>query len=346
MSTGGSNARVVVAGFPAATAPASSDSGVIGWGRRVLADVNPNRYVVLIAFLLIFAFFAITQRDHGFLTSTNLINIGRFAAPIAVMAVGMTFALAAAEIDLSLIAVVGLSSLVAAKVVESNGLVIAALAALAVGATIGLVNGMLSVKLRIPSFLVTLGMTGIIGGVARSVNDLKSLPISDEDFRTVFGGKLGPVSSLLVWSAVALALGWVAFAKLRFGRHVLSVGANRPAAKMVGIRTDRVRIGVLLIGSIAAAFAGVMLAARSGVGKHDILADNELLSVIAAVVIGGTSMFGGRASVAGAVVGAVTISMMTNGLTLAGLSVNNQMIARGVIIVAAVAISSREKKEA
>jgi len=115
---------------------------------------------------------------------------------------------------------------------------------------------------------------------------------------------------------------------------------------MVGIRTDRVRIGVLVICGVAAAFAGVMLAARSGVGKHDIIADNELLSVIAAVVIGGTNMFGGRASVAGAVVGAITMSMLTNGLTLAGLSVNNQMIARGLIIVGAVAISSREKKEA
>lgn len=341
MSAGASDVPVVVAEPSAAIA-----GGPFTRLRGRLSDMNMSRYVVLIAFVLIFVFFAITERDHGFLTSTNLVNIGRFAAPIAVMAVGMTFALAAAEIDLSLIANVGLSSLVAAKAVESTGLPIAALSALAVGAGIGLVNGLLSVKLRIPSFLVTLGMTGIIGGVARNVNDLKSLPISDENFQTVFGGKIGPVSSLLVWCAVVLALGWVTFSALRFGRHVLSVGANRPAAKMVGIRTDRVRIGVLVICGVAAAFAGVMLAARSGVGKHDIIADNELLSVIAAVVIGGTNMFGGRASVAGAVVGAITMSMLTNGLTLAGLSVNNQMIARGLIIVGAVAISSREKKEA
>ncbi len=334
---------MVVVSPAAAAGPSAPASQSL---RHRFATFNPQRYVVAIAFLLIFGFFALTQHGHGFLTANNLLNIGRFAAPIAVMAVGMTFALAAAEIDLSLIAVVGLSSLVAANVVERQGLFIAALAALATGVVIGLVNGLLSVKLRLPSFLVTLGMTGVIGGTARNVNNLKSLPIASSGFQRVFGGKIGPFSALLLWSLIVLVLGYVAFAKLRFGRHVLSVGANRPAAKMVGIRTDRVRIGVLVISATAAAFAGILLAARSGVGKHDILADNELLTVIAAVVIGGTSMFGGRASVPGAVIGAVTMSMLTNGLTLAGLSVNNQMIARGLIIVIAVAISSREKKDA
>lgn len=304
-----------------------------------------RHYVVYAAAVLVFLLFAVFLHDDGFLTSSNLINIGRQSAPIAVMAVGMSFALASSEIDLSVGSVAALSSLVAAEVVGSHGFVAGTLAAVVVGAGIGLINGFITVKVRIPSFLVTLGMLGIVSGVARNMNNLQSLPIRNDAFREIFGsGSVGPVSSLLVWTAVVGLLGHLALHQLRWGRHVLSVGSDRSAAKALGINTDRVRISALVVSAAAASFAGVLLAGRLAIGRHD-LGENLLLTVIAAVVIGGTNLFGGRASVAGAVAGSVVMAMLNNGLILWGLRVSDQQIARGVIIILAVSLSMREQKE-
>lgn len=320
-------------------------SSVRRQAQRRRSDAGLRPYVVYLAAALIFVLFAVTLRDDGFLTVSNLVNIGRQSAPIAVMAVGMVFALAAAEIDLSIGSVAALSSLVAAEAVGSYGFAGGALFAVAVGAFIGLVNGVIAVKIRIPSFLVTLGMLGIVSGVARNMNNLQSLPIRNDTFLAVFGaGSLGPVSSLLIWPAIVGLFGHLALHQLRWGRHVLSVGADRPAAAALGINTDRVRIGALVTSAAAASFAGVLLAGRLAIGRHD-LGENLLLTVIAAVVIGGTNLFGGRASVAGAIVGAVVMAMLNNGLILMGLRVSDQLIARGVIIILAVALSMREQKE-
>ena len=315
------------------------------WLDRRRPDTGLRPYVVYVAAALIFGLFAVILRDDGFLTASNLLNIGRQAAPIAVMAVGMTFALAAAEIDLSIGSITALSSLVAAEAVGEYGFVAGVVAALAVGAGIGAVNGLITVKVRIPSFLVTLGMLGIVSGIARNMNNLQSLPIRNDTFLAVFGaGSLGPVSSLLLWTVVVGLLGHLVLHQLRWGRHVLSVGADRNAAAALGISTARIRVTALMTSAAAASFAGVLLAGRLAIGRHD-LGENLLLTVIAAVVIGGTNLFGGRASVAGAVAGSVVMAMLNNGLILMGLRVADQLIARGVIIILAVALSMREQKE-
>ncbi|MCQ3805425.1 MAG: ABC transporter permease [bacterium] len=308
-------------------------------------DGGYRRYVVYMAFVSILAVFALILWDDGFLSWSNLLNIGRQAAPIAVMAVGMAFALASAEIDLSIGSTVALSSLVAAVMVADYGFFVGALAAVLVGASVGLVNGLVAVKIRIPSFLVTLGTLGIISGIARNMNNLQSMPIRNDTFSALFGaGSLGPISSLVIWTAVAFAVGHFALHHLRWGRHVLATGANRASAKAAGLNTDRIRISALMVSSTAAAFAGVLLAGRLAIGRHD-LGENDLLTVIAAVVIGGTSLFGGRASIAGAVTGALIMAMLNNGLILMGLEVADQLIARGFIIIVAVALSMRAPSE-
>ncbi|MCE2528189.1 MAG: ABC transporter permease [Actinomycetia bacterium] len=308
-------------------------------------DGGYRRYVVYMAFVSILAVFALILWDDGFLSWSNLLNIGRQAAPIAVMAVGMAFALASAEIDLSIGSTVALSSLVAAVMVADYGFFVGALAAVLVGALVGLVNGLVAVKIRIPSFLVTLGTLGIISGIARNMNNLQSMPIRNDTFSALFGaGSLGPISSLVIWTVVAFAVGHFALHHLRWGRHVLATGANRASAKAAGLNTDRIRISALMVSSTAAAFAGVLLAGRLAIGRHD-LGENDLLTVIAAVVIGGTSLFGGRASIAGAVTGALIMAMLNNGLILMGLEVADQLIARGFIIIVAVALSMRAPSE-
>ncbi len=308
-------------------------------------DGGYRRYVVYLAFVSILAVFALILWDDGFLSWSNLLNIGRQAAPIAVMAVGMAFALASAEIDLSIGSTVALSSLVAAVVVADYGFFLGALAAVAVGALVGLVNGLITVKIRIPSFLVTLGTLGIISGVARNMNNLQSMPIRNDAFSALFGaGSLGPISSLVIWTFVVFALGHFALHHLRWGRHVLATGANRASSNAAGLNTGRIRIGALMVSSVAASFAGVLLAGRLSIGRHD-LGENDLLTVIAAVVIGGTSLFGGRASIGGAVTGALIMAMLNNGLILMGLEVADQLIARGFIIIVAVALSMRAPSE-
>lgn len=308
-------------------------------------DGGFRRYVVYLAFVSILAVFALILWDDGFLSWSNLLNIGRQAAPIAVMAVGLAFALASAEIDLSIGSTVALSSLVAAVVVGDHGFLLGALAAVGVGALIGLANGVITVKIRIPSFLVTLGTLGIISGIARNMNNLQSMPIRNDAFSALFGaGSLGPISSLVIWTAIAFAIGHFALHHLRWGRHVLATGANRASAKASGLNTDRIRISALMVSSVAASFAGVLLAGRLAIGRHD-LGENDLLTVIAAVVIGGTSLFGGRASIAGAVTGALIMAMLNNGLILMGLEVADQLIARGLIIIVAVALSMRTPSE-
>ncbi len=312
---------------------------------RMTTMGEPRQYVVYAAALSIFVLFALLLHDDGFLRTSNLLNIGRQATPIAVMAVGMTFALGSAEIDLSIGSVAAFSSLVVADAVGSFGFIVGVVITLAVGAVIGAVNGFIAVKVRIPSFLVTLGMLGIVSGIARNLNNLQSLPIRNDVYLAVFGaGSVGPVSSLLIWTVVVTIVGHLALHHLRWGRHVLAVGADRSAASALGIRADRVRISALIASATAASLAGMLLAGRLATGRHD-LGEDLLLTVIAAVVIGGTNLFGGRASVTGAVVGSIVMAMLNNGLILMGLRVADQLIARGVIIILAVALSMREQKE-
>ncbi|HUR16897.1 MAG TPA: ABC transporter permease [Candidatus Limnocylindrales bacterium] len=301
--------------------------------------------IVYLGFVLIVVFFSIVLRDKGFLTPDNLLNILRQTTFVSIMAIGMTFALSAGEIDLSIGSTVALSALVTAVFLRDFGIVLAIPVGLVVGLVIGLINGVITTKLRIPSFLVTLGMLGIISGLARQLTNLQSVPVTDDLYTYVFGsGSMGPVPTLIIWTALILFVGHIVYRRTTFGRQVLATGGNRTAARYSGIATDRIRIAVLVISSVTAAFAGMLFAGRLH-GARYTLGEEELLTVIAAVVIGGTSLFGGRGSVIGAVIGSLIMGVLTNGLILMGLTVSEQMIARGAIIILAVALSLREAKD-
>lgn len=311
------------------------------WRSR-LKDLEIQRYIVYLAFLAILVFFSFMLRDQGFLTTTNLINIIRQSAPIIVMAVGLTFTLSAGEIDLSIGSVVALSALVAAVLLRDYGFVVGVIGGLLVGVIVGLVNGLLTVKVRIPSFLVTLGMLGIVAGLARTLTNLQSVPVRNDAFVAIFGGgSIGPISTLVIWTIVVAVIGHLVLQSLRFGRHVLATGGERQAAIFVGINTDRIRIAVLVISAFSASLAGLLYTGRLA-GARYTLGEADLMTVIAAVIIGGTSLFGGRGSIIGSVFGAIIMGMLNNGLILMGLDVAEQMIARGVIIILAVALSLRE----
>ncbi|MGH2589215.1 MAG: ABC transporter permease [Actinomycetota bacterium] len=297
------------------------------------------------AFVIVALFFAVTLRDTGFLGVDNFMSIVRATTPITVMAVGMVFVLSTGEIDLSIGSVVALSALVLARVLRaSDDVAIAVIASLGTGMGIGILNGLATVLLRIPSFLVTLGTSLVAVGLARSFTTLDAIPVTNDTFNYWFGsGEFGEISILFVWSAAVVFVGHLLYRNTRFGRRVLATGGSAWAATSVGINTARVKTAVLTMSGMLAAVAGMLYAGRLH-GARYTLGETDTLSVIAAVVIGGTSLFGGRGSVTGALAGSILVGMLNNGLVIMGLSVADQMIARGVIIIIAVALSLRERR--
>lgn len=308
----------------------------------IMKELDWRRYVIYIGFVVVFIFFAVLLRDQGFLSPNNLLNIFRQTATITVIAVGMTYVIACAEIDLSVGSVAGLSSVCTAMALSQWGLVPGILAGLAVGLLVGSVNGALVSLLGIPSFLVTLGMLGIAAGLAQWITASAPQPILDDTFNMLFGsGNFGPVPGLVLWSAIFVAIGAVVLNRTRFGRQVLATGGNRNAAEFTGINTKRIKFQVLLISGMVASVAGMLYAGRLQSGRFQWGAGDEL-SAIAAVILGGTSLFGGFGSIIGTLFGALLIGLINNGLILAGLDSSQQQVVRGAIIILAVALARKK----
>ncbi|OKY27375.1 ABC transporter permease [Thalassotalea sp. PP2-459] len=298
-------------------------------------------YYIFFAVLLIFA---IALHDTAFLSVNNFMNIIRQTAPVTIMAIGLTFALAVGHIDLSIGSVVALSALVGALLLQHTGIPLAIAGALLVGITIGLINGLLIERLQVSSLLITLGTMGVVTGLARQLTNLESVPIINQDFTFFFGaGEVWGIPVLLIWTLAIALVAFVVLNKLAFGRHLLAAGGSPKAARAMGINVVRVRLTALVISSSAAALAGLLYAGRLH-GARYTLGEADLLTVIAAVAIGGTSLFGGRASIVGAILGSLLMGMINNGLILSGFSTNEQMIARGIILIIAVAIGIKELK--
>ncbi|GMA35331.1 hypothetical protein GCM10025876_15350 [Demequina litorisediminis] len=179
---------------------------------------------------------------------------------------------------------------------------------------------------------------------SRATTDLQSVPVLDATFVWLFGsGSLLGIPILVWWTAAAVLAGWHVVRQRRFGAHVLAVGNNERAAQVAGIRVGRVKMAVFIASGMTAALAGILYDGRLG-GARYTLGEADLMTVLAAVIVGGTALTGGKASIAGALVGSLLMSMINNGLILAGLSVSQQMIVRGAIILIAVSLSLRARK--
>src|ERR1700760_828128 len=200
-----------------------------------------RNYVVYIAFVVVFLVFAFTLSGKGFLGGTNLLNIVSETAPITIIAVAMTFVIGAAEIDLSVGSVVGLTSVLTAIELNQLGLVGAILVGLLAGVLVGAINGALVTLVRIPSFLVTLGTLGIASGAAQWIANSSPQTIANQTFVNIFGqGKVGPIQTPIIWMAVIGAVGIVVLRKTVYGRHVLATGGNEEAARFSGVPTKRI----------------------------------------------------------------------------------------------------------
>lgn len=301
-----------------------------------------RRDIIYVGFVAVVVVFSILLRDQGFLSTTSLMNILRQTAIVTVIAVGMTYVIAAAEIDLSVGSVAGLASVLTAMTLSHFGLVPGILAGLLVGAVIGAVNGALVAFAKIPSFLVTLAMMGITFGIAQWITASAPQPILNMTYNNVFGGSsIGPIPVLIIWMLLVVVVGSVVLKKMRFGRQVLATGANKVAAEYSGINTRWIRFRVMLICSVGAALAGMLYAGRLQSGRFQ-WGQGDEMNAIAAVILGGTALSGGRGSVIGTFFGALLMATINYGLILAGLDTSQQQIIRGLIIVLAVALARQK----
>ena len=308
-------------------------------------DIQWDKYMVYFIFVAVFIVFAITLGNKGFLNVNNLVNILRQTAVISIIAVAGTFVMAAGQIDLTVGAITAMTAMIVSLILEStNSIILALIVGIGFGAGIGFVNGVLITRFGLPAFLATMGMMQMIRGSAMWITDTAAVPISNETFCKIFGiGNVGPIPVLVIWTILFYIVGIAIFNKTPFGRHILATGGNETSAGYSGINTVKVKMIAFIMSGAFAAFGGILYAGRLQAGRYS-YGDGDEMSVIAAVVIGGTSMAGGTGSVVGALFGSVLMGMINNALILANLSSAQQTVVKGAIIVLAVAVSNIVQK--
>ncbi len=277
-----------------------------------------------------------------FLTETNLLNILRQIAPLMIVAVAMTFVITTAGIDLSVGSILALVNALAAISLQAGlawPLVVALM--LCVGVVIGLIQGFFIAYEGIPAFIVTLAGLSSIRGAALLMTKGYSIPIDPQSpFNAIGRGWIFGLPMPAIIAVVVLALGFLVFNETTFGRYVTGVGANAEAVRRAGVDTRKIIAAVYGLSGLAAAMAGIIIAARLGSGSSNAGGGFEL-DVIAAVVLGGTSLFGGRGTMLGTMLGALTVAVIGNGLILCHMSPFLTPIVEGVIILVAIWLNFR-----
>ena len=277
-----------------------------------------------------------------FFRAANLELMARQIVIVCVAALGMTMVIVSGGIDLSVGSIISLSTVVTAVALRSHGPVVAALAAVAAGAVCGVVNGVLITQLRVVPFIVTLGTMLLVRGAAKGLAEERRVeaPLTwlNDLLRTVRDGDGGLLVPSGIWATIVLAAIVAATLRYsRFGRHLFAIGSNERTARLCGVHVSRTKIGVYTISAALAGLAGVMEFAKLSVGDPTVALGLEL-DVIAAVIIGGGSLLGGKGSVLGTVGGAAIMGVIQIGCSQQGLPNWVQQIVTGAIIVAAVAL--------
>ena len=311
----------------------------------------------LVAILVLAAILSpVRDGANVFLEPRNLLNIVRFASENGIIAIGVTLVILTGGIDLSVGAVLALCAVAAAVFMTRYDLdtVPTVLLVLALGGFVGIVNGLVTTRFNIQSFITTLAMLGVARGVASLWSGGYAVPLAFGDgvglappsFKAIFAGQVSLVG-LEIPAPVFyfLGVGVIASFLLRrtgFGRHIYAVGGNETAARLSGVNVDRVKVVVFAMSGLLAALAALLHAALVNQGSH-IDGNGYELNAIAAVVIGGTSLAGGVGTVVGSMIGALTLSILDNILGLRNVQSEYQAILKGVIIVLAVVIQRQRR---
>jgi ribose transport system permease protein len=314
-------------------------------GRRLPFGLSANRielqeYTLVGVVILLLIAGAILEPD-AFPTKDNILNVLRQSSVIGVLAIGMTFVIATGGIDLSVGSMVAAAAVVGGQFADS-GSVAFLLGAFGMGILLGGVNAGLIAYGRLVPFIVTLAMFAMARGLALYISDKTPISLFDLEGVRWFGNGevVGVPSAVLVFLAVAVG-GWILLNRTSYGRHVVAVGGNREAARIAGVKVSRIVFSVYVISGVCAAIAAILVSGRLS-SASPVIGNLYELDSIAAVVIGGTALAGGRATIVGTVLGVLTFALIFNLMTLMDLAVEIQQITKGVIIVAAVLLQRRQ----
>lgn len=277
-----------------------------------------------------------------FLAIDNILNLLRQTSINGLLAIGMTFVVLTGGIDLSVGSIVGASGMFAALVAKSDTNLpwfVAVLVGLGVGLLLGTLNGVIISYLKVPAFIATLGMLSIARGVTYMASNARPVPGLSEGFLKIGGGSVGALPIPVILLAIVLVICYIALYKRRYGRHVFATGGNAMAARVSGIKVKNIVCSVYMISGLLAGLAGVILTSRvtSGLAQSG---QNYETDAIAAAVIGGTSLAGGRGRLWGTIVGFLIIGVMNNGLDMMAVSSYWQLVIKGSIIIIAVMLDS------
>ncbi len=286
----------------------------------------------------------ITILTPYFLTVPNLLNVGQQTVINAVIALGMTFVIISAGIDLSVGSILAFSGVILAQALRSGwNPVVAILAALAVGLACGSVNGLLITFGRLPPFIATLGMMSVARGAALLTTDGRPVSGFSDGFRWIAGGSFLGIPAPIFLMVIVYAAAHFVLRRTKFGRYVFAIGGNEEAALLSGVPVRVYKIAIYAVGGGLAALSGVVLTARLN-SAQPIAGINYELDAIAATVIGGTSLMGGEGSVLGTLIGALIMGVLRNGLNLLSVSSFVQQVVIGAVIIAAVLLDTLFKK--
>lgn len=291
--------------------------------------------VLAVFYVIIFVIFSILS--PYFLQTRNLMSIGSNMSVIGLMAIAGTPLIVSGGLDLSVAAIAGLSGVIVSLGYAAGlNIWLACAMAIAVAAGLGGFNGFLTTRLRLNPLIVTLGTMSIYGGAALVLTGGLSKPLIVGGFNWLGSGRiLGIPVPLIAMTTLAIAVWWI-MTRTRFGREIYATGGNPDASRIMGIKTDRVQVILYVFSGVVGAFAGITLAAMLGAAAPN-AASSNLLTVIAAIILGGTSLYGGRGSVWGTVLAVLILGTLNNGLTLLDVSSFWQEITRGVVLITAVA---------
>jgi ribose transport system permease protein len=283
--------------------------------------------------------------SEAFLTTNNLLNVLRQASLLFFMASGLTLVILTANIDLSIGATVGLSACVAATVIKATGSPwIGAAVGIGIGALVGLANGVLVTKLRIPSFIATYGMLWVAHGATYYYMGGQSVYGFPAEFRALGSGYFLGIPIPIYLMVVFLLLGNLFLNRTTFGQQIYAVGANAVAARLSGVPVKRRLILVFVASGAMAGLASIVFLARLNSAEGDI-GEALTLPAIAAVVIGGTSLFGGVGSLFGTLVGCLILTLILNGMNLMNVNANWQPLVTGFIVILAVWLDMKTRSQ-
>ena len=322
----------------------NNEASIASEAKRGRKITNLRQYALIFIMVGLFVVFACLT--NAFFTPDNLLNMFRQVSMICIVGVGMTMIIILGDIDLSpgsVMAFVGVMGATVYKVTQSPFLTL--VFSLAIGAGVGFVNGFITAKGRIPAFITTLATMQIFRGISFIYTGGNPVSVFDEGFTQFGTGYVGAIPLPVVLMAAVVAVGIFITKYTRFGRHIYAVGGNSKASQWSGISVDRIKIGVFTLSGLFTGLAGLVMAARLGSGQPS-AADGFEMDVIAAVILGGASLAGGKGTIFGTVIGVIIIGVLANGLTLLDVSSYWQQVVKGLIIVVAVLIDTKRRKRA